>query len=82
MLPVTQHLLRKACFLHTLAQAWCGIRIVERGGRVIVEMRLDGTMAIRFQKHYLKFGEVVAGTSLGGSAPKPPEFKGFGGRRQ
>jgi helix-turn-helix protein len=46
----------------------------ERGGRVIVETRLDGTMAIRFQKHYLKYDEVVAGTSLGGSAPKPPEF--------
>jgi hypothetical protein len=49
----------------------------ERGGRVIVEMRLDGTLAIRFQKHYLKFEELVAGTSLGGSAPKPPEFSAF-----
>jgi len=46
----------------------------ERGGRVIVETRLDGTMAIRFQKHYLKYDEVLAVTSLGGSAPKPPEF--------
>lgn len=46
----------------------------ERGGRVVVETRLDGTLAIRFQKHYLKYEEVVAGTSLGGSAPKPPEF--------
>jgi hypothetical protein len=46
----------------------------ERGGRVIVETRLDGTMAIRYQKHYLKYDEVMDGTSLGGSAPKPPEF--------
>lgn len=46
----------------------------ERGGRVIVETRLDGTLAIRFQKHYLKYTEVAAGTALGGSAPKPPEF--------
>lgn len=45
----------------------------ERGGRVIIEMRLDGTMAVRFQKHYLKYQEVAA-TPLGGSAPKPPEF--------
>jgi transposase len=46
----------------------------ERGGRVIVETRMDGTMAIRYQKHYLKYNEVIASTSLGGSAPKPPEF--------
>jgi hypothetical protein len=46
----------------------------ERGGRVIVETRLAGTLAIRFQKHYLKYAELPAGTSLGGSAPKPPEF--------
>ena len=45
----------------------------ERGGRVIVEARLDGTMAIRFQKHYLKYQELAA-RALGGSAPKPPEF--------
>ena len=45
----------------------------ERGGRVVVEMRLDGTMAIRFQHHYLKYAEVAAAL-VGGSAPKPPEF--------
>ena len=45
----------------------------ERGGRVVVETRLDGTMAIRFQKHYLKY-EPLAARALGGSAPKPPEF--------
>jgi transposase len=49
----------------------------ERGGRVIVERRLDGTLAIRFQKHYLKYSEVVAGARLGGSAPKPPEFSAW-----
>jgi hypothetical protein len=46
----------------------------ERGGRVTLETRLDGTMAMRFQKHYLKYHEVTTGSSLGGSAPKPPEF--------
>ena len=45
----------------------------ERGGRVIIETRLDGTLAIRFQKHYLKYQELPA-RLLGGSAPKPPEF--------
>ena len=47
----------------------------ERGGRVLLETRLDGTLAIRFQKHYLKYREVVGSTTLGGSAPKPPEFR-------
>jgi len=46
----------------------------ERGGRVVIEMRLDGTLAIRLGKHYLKYDEVVPSTRLGGSAPKPPEF--------
>jgi hypothetical protein len=45
----------------------------ERGGRVTIETRLDGTLAIRFQKHYLKCQEMAA-SLLGGSAPKPPEF--------
>jgi hypothetical protein len=51
----------------------------ERGGRVTIETRLDGTMAIRFQKHYLKYQEVTPGGSLGGSAPKPPEFSALAG---
>jgi hypothetical protein len=46
----------------------------ERGGRVIIEVRLDGTMAIRLGKHYLKYQEVLPEAGLGGSAPKPPEF--------
>jgi len=45
----------------------------ERGGRVMIELRLDGSMAIRFGKHYLKYQEVAPGAGLGGSAPKPPE---------
>jgi hypothetical protein len=49
----------------------------ERGGRVVVETRLDGAMAIRFGKHYLTYRPVVAGASLGGSAPKPPEFSAW-----
>jgi transposase len=46
----------------------------ERGGQVVIELRLDGAMAIRFGTHYLKYQEVSPGASLGGSAPKPPEF--------
>jgi hypothetical protein len=45
-----------------------------RKGRVIIELRLDGTMAIRFGDKYLKFEEVTtAGAArLGGSAPQTP----------
>ena len=32
----------------------------ERGGRVVIELRLDETMAIRFGSQYLKFHEIVA----------------------
>jgi len=43
-----------------------------RGGRVVIELRLDGTMALRFGDKYLKFEEVVAGARLGGAAPQTP----------
>lgn len=46
----------------------------ERGGRVVIEERLDGSLSIRFGTWYLKYREVTAGDTLGGSAPKPPEF--------
>jgi Helix-turn-helix domain len=46
----------------------------ERGGTVVVELRLDGTMAIRFRDKYLKYEEIPAGPRPGGSAPRPPEF--------
>jgi hypothetical protein len=44
----------------------------ERGGRVVIEERLDGTMAIRFGRHYLEYKEIVATqrSSAGSSAPK------------
>jgi transposase len=45
-----------------------------RGGRVVVELRLDGTMALRFGQRYLKYTEVPPGCRPGGSAPRPPEF--------
>ena len=48
-----------------------------RGGRVVVELRLDGSMAIRLGKHYLKYQEVSPGSGPGGSAPRPPEFTAF-----
>lgn len=46
----------------------------ERGGKVVVELRLDGTMAIRFRDKYLKYQEVAGAACPGGSAPRPPEF--------
>jgi hypothetical protein len=44
----------------------------ERGGKVVMEMRLDGSMAIRFGEHYLKYHEIVTASALGGSAPQTP----------
>jgi Helix-turn-helix domain len=45
----------------------------ERGGRVVIEQRLDGTRAIRFGAHYLKYEEIPArGAGLGGPAPQTP----------
>jgi hypothetical protein len=46
----------------------------ERGGRVVIELRPDGSMAIRFRGKYLKYQEIAASTYPGGSAPRPPEF--------
>ena len=46
----------------------------ERGGQVVIEERLDGSLAIRFQGPYLHYREVTPGAAVGGSAPKPPEF--------
>jgi transposase len=31
----------------------------QRGGKVVLETRLDGSLAIRFQKHYLNYHEIV-----------------------
>jgi transposase len=45
-----------------------------RGGRVVIELRLDGSMALRFRDRYLNYREAVAGGCAGGSAPRPPEF--------
>jgi hypothetical protein len=42
----------------------------ERGGKVVIEVRWDGSMAIRFQEHYLTYHEISAGPSPGGSAPQ------------
>jgi hypothetical protein len=46
----------------------------ERGGKVVIELRLDGSMAIRFRGKYLKYREASEDGSTGGSAPRPPEF--------
>jgi hypothetical protein len=49
----------------------------QRGGRVVIEQRLDGSMAIRFRDKYLRYREVPSGGCAGGSAPRPPEFNAF-----
>ncbi len=46
----------------------------QRGGRVVIEQRLDGSLAIRFRDKYLSYREVPVGCGAGGSAPRPPEF--------
>jgi hypothetical protein len=45
----------------------------ERGGRVVLERRLDGTLAIRFAGHYLAYRELTAETGgrLGSPAADP-----------
>jgi hypothetical protein len=40
----------------------------ERGGKVVIELRLDGSMAIRFRGKYLKYREVPAGRTPAFSA--------------
>src|SRR5207244_10192268 len=44
----------------------------ERGGHVVIELRLDGSMAIRLGKHYLKYQEVSPGTGRGDEPADPP----------
>jgi Helix-turn-helix domain len=52
----------------------------ERKGKVVIEVRLDGSMAIRFGEHYLKYHEIAAGpAALGGSAPQTPRGLAPGG---
>lgn len=51
----------------------------ERGGKVTIELRLDGTMALRFGQRYLHYHEVVArDAALGGSAPQTPRSLAHG----
>jgi hypothetical protein len=49
----------------------------ERGGRVVIEERLDGSVAIRFGRHHLAYREIVASELLSGgdqeAAARPPE---------
>jgi transposase len=52
-------------FYQLLPPAWPG----ERGGRVVIELRLDGEMAIRFRDKYLSYREAAAGPV---PAPAPP----------
>lgn len=54
----------------------------ERGGQVVIELRLDGTMALRFRDHYLKFHEVVGverSRSRDGEKPRASKERGSWG---
>lgn len=44
----------------------------ERGGRVVIEERLDGSVAIRFGKHYLAYREITSSEHQQGSDPSTP----------
>jgi Helix-turn-helix domain len=44
----------------------------ERGGKVVIELRLDGTMAIRLGEHYLKYQEVAVESESPGAPPPDP----------
>jgi len=60
-------------FYQLLPPVWPG----ERGAKVVIEMRLDGSMKIRFKDKYLKYTEFSEGGGPGGSAPRPPEFSAW-----
>src|SRR5262245_23353114 len=53
----------------------------ERGGQVVIEQRLDGTMAIRFRGHYLGFQEVEAGVPIAHSPGEEEEREVAVGKR-
>jgi hypothetical protein len=57
-------------FYQLLPPALAGLR----GGKVMVEQRLDGDMRIRFGEGYPRYQEITRAGSPGGSAPRPPEF--------
>jgi transposase len=60
-------------FANRLYQLDAPIYPGERGGQVTIELRLDGTMAIRLDDRYLNYHEIASrDTALGGSAPQTP----------
>lgn len=52
-------------FYQLLPPAWPG----QRGGRVTVEKRLDGSMKVRFKQHYLEYRQVRQGPAAPGDEP-------------
>jgi hypothetical protein len=59
-------------FYQLLAPVYPG----ERGGRVVVEVRRDGSMAIRFGKRELPYQEIVATQRGGAGEPAPGQTGG------
>jgi hypothetical protein len=68
------------CFYQLLPPVYPG----ERGGKVVLEERLDGILAIRFGGHYLKYREVareftaLAADASGGVEEDPAPTEGAG----
>jgi hypothetical protein len=57
-------------FYQLLPPAWPG----QRGGQVIVQRRLDGSMKIRFKQHYLEYRQVQPGAKRQGRAAPGDEL--------
>jgi hypothetical protein len=57
-------------FYQLLPPTWPG----QRGGKVVIEQRLDGSMKVRFQDKYLGYKEISGSVRPGGRTPRPPEF--------
>jgi hypothetical protein len=45
-----------------------------RRGQVVIELRLDGKMAIRFREHYVKYQEIGPGSGVEAAAARTLEF--------
>jgi hypothetical protein len=52
-------------FYQLLPPVWPG----QRGGQVVVERRLDGSMKVRFKQHYLEYRQVRQGLAAPGDEP-------------
>ena len=59
-------------FLNRFYQLLPPVHPGQRGGRVVMEQRLDGSLAIRFRDKYLKSREAARDSLPGGFHPQAP----------